>query len=103
MSAYLHARTVRELVIPSGDNGELSIKLLHGEDADAGRRCIHRVQTDAAGRLRSDIVYFYDETVKDEDVERDFVLLSRGGLMSVGQLHHTESMLNRGTRTARRG
>jgi hypothetical protein len=103
MSPYLNARTVRELVVPSSDNGELRVKLLHGEGGDAGRRCIHRVQTDAAGRLRSDIVYFYDEAVKNEDVEADFTLLSRGGLMSVGQLHHTESMLNRGMRTARRG
>ena len=30
MSAYLHACAVRELLVPSGDNGELSIKLLHG-------------------------------------------------------------------------
>ena len=60
------------------------------------------MQTDSAGRLRSDILYFYDETVKNEDVEADFTLLSKGGLMSVSQLHHTESMLNRGARTARR-
>jgi hypothetical protein len=101
MSAYVNARAVREIVIPTSDSGELTITLLHGEGGDVGRRCIHRVQTDAAGRLRSDIVYFYGETVKDVDVEADFTLLSRGGPMSVGLLHHTESMLNRGARTER--
>jgi hypothetical protein len=103
MSTYVNASTVRHVVAPSIDNGEMSLKLLHGEGGDAGRRCIHRVQTDSAGRLRSDIVYFYDESVKNEDVEADFILLSKGGLMSMGLLHHTESMLNRGARTARRG
>jgi hypothetical protein len=102
MSAYLNASTVRDLVIPTSDNGELSLRLLHGQGGDAGRRCIHRVQTDSGGRLRSDIVYFYDESVKNEDVEADFALLSKGGLMSMGLLHHTESMLNRGPRMARR-
>jgi hypothetical protein len=102
MSSYLNAHAVRELIIPLPDSGELSITLLHGEGPDAGRRCIHRVQTDNAGRLRSDIVYFYDATVRDADVEADFVLLTKGGLMSVSQLHHTESMLNRGMRTPRR-
>jgi hypothetical protein len=101
-SASFNASTVRHLVVPSSDNGEVSIRLLHGEVGDAGRRCIHRVQTDSAGRLRSDIVYFYDESVKNEDVQTDFTLLSKGGLMSMGLLHHTESMLNRGARTARR-
>ena len=103
MSAYVNASTVRDLFIPTSDNGEVSLRLLHGEGGDAGRRCIHRVQTDSAGRLRSDIVYFYDESVKNEDIEADFALLSKGGLMSIGLLHHTASMLNRGARTARRG
>jgi hypothetical protein len=102
MSAYLNASTVRELVIPTSDHGELSLRLLHGVGGDAGRRCIHRVQTDSAGRLRSDIVYFYDASVKNEDVQADFTLLSKGGLMSMGLLHHTEAMLNRGPRMARR-
>jgi hypothetical protein len=77
MSAYLNTSTVRHLVVPSSDNGEMSLRLLHGEGGDTGRRCIHRVQTDSAGRLRSDIVYFYDESVKNEDVEADFRLLSK--------------------------
>jgi len=103
MSQYVNAHTVRELIIALSDNGELSVKLLHGDGPDAGRRCIHRVQTDSAGRLRSDIVYFYDTTVKDADVEADFASLTRGGPMSMSQLHHTESMLNRGPRMQRRG
>jgi len=102
MSPYVNASIVREQVIALADNGELSVRMLHGEGGDAGRQCIHRVQTDQAGRLRSDIVYFYDGTVSDADVQSDFDLLTRGGLMSVSQLHHTESMLNRGMRTPRR-
>ena len=103
MSQYVNARTNREHVVPLIDGGTLSVILLHGIGADAARRCIHRVTTDAAGRLRSDIIYFYDTTVKEADVEADFSLLSRRGLMSMSQLHHTESMLNRGPRTPRRG
>ena len=61
------------------------------------------LMTDSTGRLRSDIVYFYDSTVKEADIESDFSLLSRNGLMSMSQLHHTESMLNRGPRTPRGG
>jgi hypothetical protein len=102
MSQYINAHPVREHITALSDSGELSVKLLHGDGADAGRRCIHRVQTDSAGRLRSDIVYFYDATVKDADVEADFTLLTRGGFMSMSQLHHTETMLNRGPRTPRR-
>jgi hypothetical protein len=102
MSTYLHARIVREQTIHLADNSELTLRLLHGEAGDAGRKCIHRIHSDHAGRLRSDIVYFYDLAASDADVEADFGLLSRGGLMSVSQLHHSESMLNRGARTARR-
>jgi hypothetical protein len=102
MSPYVNAHPVREQVVAQGDGGEIRLRLLHGEGADAGRRCIHRVHTDAAGRLRSDIVYFYDVAVKPGDVEADFDLLARGGLMSVSQLHHSESMLNRGARMPRR-
>jgi len=102
MSLYVNASIVREQTIVLDDDGEVSVKLLHGEGGDAGRKCIHRVTTDQSGRLRSDIVYFYDATVKDADVEADFELLTRGGLMSVSQLHHTESMLNRGQRMSRR-
>ena len=102
MSPYVNAHPVRECVVAQSDDSEVRLTLLQGEGADAGRRCIHRVHTDAAGRLRSDIVYFYDATVKQGDVEADFDLLARGGLMSVSQLHHTESMLNRGARMPRR-
>ena len=101
MSQYLNGRPIREHTAPLSDGGTLSLTLLHGTGADAGHRCIHRVTTDSAGRLRSDIVYFYDSTVKEVNVEADFCLLSRHGLMSVSQLHHTESMLNRGHRTPR--
>ena len=101
MSRYVNALTVREHVVALSDGGTLSVTLLHGIGPDAARRCIHRVTTDPAGRLRSDIVYFYDTTVKEADVEADFALLIRGGLMSMSQLHHTDSMLNRGPRTAR--
>lgn len=102
MSPYANAHPVREQVAAQSDGGEVRLRLLHGEGADAGRRCIHRVHSDAAGRLRSDIVYFYDAAVTQSDVDADFDLLARGGLMSVSQLHHTESMLNRGARMPRR-
>lgn len=103
MSQYVNARTVREHTVALSDGGALRVTLLHGTDADAARRCIHRVTTDSAGRLRSDIVYFYDSSVNEADIEADFDLLSRHGLMSMSQLHHTESMLNRGPRTPRGG
>ena len=102
MTLYQNAKIVREFVLPLSNNGELHVRLLHGEAGDAGRKCVHRVQTDQAGRLQSDIVYLYDTSVPEADVEADFLLLARGGLVSVGQLHHTESMLNRGARMARR-
>jgi len=103
MSQYVNAEPLREHVVALSDGGTLSVTLLHGTGADAGRRCIHRVTTDDAGRLRSDIVYFYDRTVKQADVEADFSLLIRRGLMSMSQLHYTESMLNRGPRLRRHG
>ncbi len=101
MSQYVNGRPIRERTLPLSDGGTLSVTLLDGTGADAGVRCLHRVTTDSPGRLRSDIVYFYDSTVKEMDVEADFSLLCRHGLMSVNQLHHTESMLNRGHRTSR--
>jgi hypothetical protein len=103
MSQYVNAQAIREHVVALSDGGTLSVTLLHGTGVDTGRRGIHRVTTDNAGRLRSDIVYFYDSTVKEADVEADFSLLIRRGLMSMSQLHHTESMLNRGPRTPRQG
>ena len=103
MSRYLNGQPIQVHTVALSDGGTLSITLLHGTGPDAGRRCIHRVTTDSVGRLRSDIVYFYDSTVKEADIEADFSLLSRHGLMSMNQLHHTESMLNRGPRTPRRG
>lgn len=102
MSPYVNAEPIRKHVDTLADGGTLMLTLLQGTGADAASRCIHRVTTDAAGRLRSDIVYFYDSTVKDEDVDADFDLLTGGGLVSMGQLHHTESMLNRGPRMPRR-
>ena len=101
MSPYANGQPVQECTVELSDGGSLSVTLIHGTGADAGRRCIHRVTTDSAGRLRSDIVYFYDGTVKEADIEADFALLGRNGLMSMSQLHHTESMLNRGRRTPR--
>lgn len=101
MSQYINTRIVREQTLALGDDSEVTVRLLHGEGGDAGRKCIHRIHSDQAGRLRSDIVYFYDIGVSDADVEADFGLLTRGGLMSVSQLHHSESMLNRGARMAR--
>jgi hypothetical protein len=100
-STYVNAQPVREHVAATNDGGELRVTLLHGTGPDAGQRCIHRVTTDMAGRLRSDIVYFYDGTVKESDVEADFSALARNGMLSMGQLHHTESMLNRGRRLPR--
>lgn len=103
MSPYVNAEPVRQHVDTLADGGTLMVTLLQGTGADAASRCIHRVTTDAAGRLRSDIVYFYDSTVKMADVEADFSLLTGRGLVSMSQLHHTESMLNRGPKMARRG
>ena len=102
MSPYVNASIVREQTHTLSDNSELTLRLLHGEAGDAGSRCIHRIHADQSGRLRSDIVYFYDATVNESDVEADFVLLGKGGLMTMSQLHHSESMLNRGMRTPRR-
>jgi hypothetical protein len=101
MSSYVNAQPIREHVVDLNEGGDLRVTLLHGTGPDAGQRCIHRVTTDMAGRLRSDIVYFYDSTVKEADIEADFTLLARNGLLSMSQLHHTASMLNRGQRLAR--
>lgn len=103
MSPLPNAQTVNQHAVTLGDGGTLTLTLLQGTGADAATRCIHRLTTDAAGRLRSDIVYFYDASVNDDVVEADFDLLCGGGLVSMGQLHHTESMLNRGPRMPRMG
>ena len=103
MSQYVNSQRIQERTLALSDGGSLSVTLLHGTGEDAGRKCIHRVTTDGAGRLRSDIGYFYDSTVKEADIEADFSLLCRHGLLSMSQLHHTESMLNRGPRTPRAG
>jgi hypothetical protein len=103
MSLYLNARPVRQHTLTSSDGGTLKVTLLCGTGPDDGSRCIHRVTTDSTGRLRSDIVYFYDSTVKEADVDADFSLLTGDGPLSISQLHHTESMLNRGQRMPRRG
>jgi len=101
MSIYENATIVRECTLAPAYPGELHIRLLIGENGDADRKCIHRMQFGPGGRLQSDIVYLYDTTVPMARVEADFALLSGGGLVSLGQLHHTESMLNRGRRYAR--
>jgi hypothetical protein len=101
MSPYANAQTIRSHVATLADGGTVTVTLLQGTGADSAGRCIHRVATDAAGRPRSDIVYFYDGTVNAADIDADFDLLTAGGLVSMGQLHHTESMLNRGPRMAR--
>ena len=100
MSTYQNATIVREHVVQLGQ-GELHVRLLHGEHGDAGRKCIHRIQLGMGNRVQSDIVYLYDPSVPEAHVEADFDLLARGGLVSIGQLHHTESMLNRGPRFSR--
>ena len=101
MSSYLDAQAIRQHTAVLGDGGELRVTLLHGTGSAAGARCIHRVTTNMAGLPRSDIVYFYDGTVKDADIQADFSLLARNGMISMSQLHYTESMLNRGRRFMR--
>ena len=101
MSPYANARPIRSQVVALADGGTLTVTLLQGTGAHAASRCIRRVTTDAAGRMRSDIAYFYDGTVNAADVDADFALLAAGGLVSMSQLHHTESMLNRGPRMPR--
>ena len=101
MTSYLNAQPIRENVLALGDGGELRVTLLHGTGPATGSRCIHRVVMDLAGRPRSDIVYFYDGTVKAADIDADFSALARNGMLSMSQLHHTESMLNRGQRFVR--
>lgn len=103
MSPYANAQPVRSHVAALADGGTLTVTQLQGTGADSAGRCIHRVTTDAAGRLRSDIVYFYDSTVKAAEIDADFALLTGRGLVSMSQLHHTESMLNRGPRMPRLG
>jgi hypothetical protein len=46
-------------------------------------------------------VYFYDPAVVTADLDADFDLLARGGMVSMGQLHHSEAMMNRGRRVPR--
>lgn len=101
MSPYANAQPIRNHVTTLADGGTLTVTLLQGTGADSTHRCIQRVTTDAAGRMRSDIVYFYDATVNASEIDADFDLLSAGGLVSMSQLHHTESMLNRGPRMPR--
>lgn len=101
MPTYENAVLVRERVIVHAQPGELHIRLLIGQQGDTGRKCVHRMQFGPGDRLQSDIVYLYDTSVPMAHVEADFALLASGGLVSVGQLHHTESMLNRGMRYAR--
>ncbi|CAN5606131.1 hypothetical protein BH09PSE5_BH09PSE5_35660 [soil metagenome] len=98
---YENAKVVKRNLALQSDGGGLLLQLLHGEGPAVGHMCIHRVATDANGRLKSDIVYFYGDRIDPAVVESDFDLLCRPGLMSVSQLHHTASMLNRGARTER--
>jgi hypothetical protein len=101
-SRYENAQIVRRKVDTQPDGGEVVYQLLHGDGPAVGHKAIHRVATDMGGRLKSDIVYFYDETVDESTVSADFDLLTRPGLASIGMLHHTASMLNRGPKTSRR-
>ncbi|MGZ5374783.1 MAG: hypothetical protein ACXWDK_11005 [Aeromicrobium sp.] len=101
MSQYVNAQPIRKHVVTLADGGTLTVTQLQGTGADAASRCIHRVTTDTVGRLRSDIVYFYDSTVKAAEIEADFSVLIGRGLVTMSQLHHTESMLNRGPKTPR--
>jgi hypothetical protein len=103
VSRYENANIVRKSIQSQDDGGELTLQLLHGDGPATGQKCIHRVLTDQAGQLKSDIVYFYDERVDEAVVSEDFDLLCSPRLMSISQLHHTSSMLNRGTKTPRRG
>ena len=100
-SQYENATVVRRHTDPQADGGEVRLNLLHGDGPAIGHQCIHRVATDMNGRLKSDIVYFYGSGVDAALVDQDFELLCRPGLMSISQLHHTASMLNRGQRTER--
>ena len=101
-SPYENATVVARKVDVQPDGGEVLLQLLHGDGPAAGHKCIHRVATDLGGRLKSDIVYLYDESVAAATVDADFALLSSRGLVSIGMLHHTASMLNRGIRHSRR-
>jgi hypothetical protein len=100
-SQYENAAIVKSWRDEQPDGGELQLSLLAGEGPAIGHYCIHRVAVDMAGRLRSDIVYFYEPGVDQASIEDDFALLTKPGLMSISQLHHTASMLNRGARTPR--
>jgi hypothetical protein len=101
MSPYLDAQPVREHVVALSDGGELRVTLLHGTGPAVGSRCIHRVSLDLAGLPRSDIVYFYDGRVEEAHIDADFYALAQNGMLSMSQLHYTESMLNRGRRFVR--
>lgn len=101
MFPFADAQPTREHAASQGDGGELRLALLHGTGPAAGQRAILRLATDAAGRLRSEIVYFYAPATADADLDADFELLARGGMVSMGQLHHSEAMMNRGRRLGR--
>jgi hypothetical protein len=101
MNEYEDATVVREHRAEQGDGGEISLRLLQGSGPAEGHLCIHRVVTDRSGQLKSDIVYYYTPAVAADVVSADFSLLASARLMSVNQLHHTESMLNRRLRAVR--
>jgi hypothetical protein len=101
MFPFTNAEPTRQHATTQVDGGELELTLLHGTGPAAGQRCILRITTDANGRLRSEIVYFYDPAVVTADLDADFDLLARGGMVSMGQLHHSEAMMNRGRRVPR--
>lgn len=101
MNEYQDATVVREHRAEQGDGGEMSLRLLQGSGPAEGHLCIHRVVTDRSGQLKSDIVYYYTPAVAADVVSADFSLLASARLMSVNQLHHTESMLNRRLRAVR--
>lgn len=101
MKEYEDATVMRQHRAEQGDGNELSLRLLHGSGPAEGHACIHRVVTDRSGQLKSDIVYYYTPAIAADVVSADFDLLASARLMSVNQLHHTESMLNRRLRAVR--
>jgi hypothetical protein len=101
MSEYEDAVIVREYRRDQEDGSELRVRMLQGVASAEGHHCLHRIISERNGQLKSDIVYYYAPQVTATVVSADFDLLTSARLMSVNQLHHNESMLNRRMRTAR--
>lgn len=101
MNEYENATVVRQHRAAQADGSELQLRLLQGTGPAEGHHCIHRVLTDRSGQLKSDIVYYYAPALAVAVVSADFDQLASPRLMSVNQLHHSESMLNRRLRATR--